>query len=246
MGFYSQLSNPVARLGFALHQALGRAGAGEALQRPVRGLVGGRFSGPRMRLQLRGGTWDAWMAHPGHESETHAFIDAHFSNSPGVMFDVGACAGTFSLRYRNYFAAIHAFEASSENFKALSRNAQLNDGNYVPVNAAVAAVPGEVKLYLNAHDTNSLVGDGAHESVEAVTLDGYWETIGKPQVALIKIDVEGAEIDVLKGAEEVLGTRPTLIVEANDSAHEEAIRRVLEPRGYALEAVYDHRNMIFR
>lgn len=54
-------------------------------------------------------------------------------------------------------------------------------------------------------------------AVPGVTLDDLWEGVGRPRVSFIKIDVEGAEGDVLRGAGGMIGaTRPQLIVEVHD------------------------------
>lgn len=52
--------------------------------------------------------------------------------------------------------------------------------------------------------------------VETAPLDAIWESVGSPPVSLIKIDVEGAETEVLEGARKLLANcRPTVVLEWN-------------------------------
>ena len=66
-------------------------------------------------------------------------------------------------------------------------------------------------------------------------LDNLWNRAGCPEVSLIKIDVEGAELQVLEGAEELISkNRPPLILEANSGEHLDSLVGWLQPRGYSL------------
>jgi hypothetical protein len=64
-------------------------------------------------------------------------------------------------------------------------------------------------------------------------LDNVWDEAGKPSVAFIKMDVEGAEINVLMGAPRLLSTcRPSLLVEANSAEHFSQLKVHLFRLGY--------------
>ena len=186
-----------------------------------------------------------WGASPGHEPETHAFIGERFHASSAIMIDVGAFCGAFSLRYQAQFTSIHLFEASQTNFAALSRNILLNGSNIHGIHAAATDKAEPVRLFLNGGDTNSLIGTGRSEVVEGVRLDDYWDSIGRPAVALIKIDVEGAEAFVLRGASDLLRAGCVIIAEANDADHQHALEQLMSDRGYEVTATLDGRNLIF-
>jgi len=101
----------------------------------------------------------------------------------------------------------------------------------------------KIKLYLSP-DTggnNSIYErfNGEFETVETVTLDSFYANNEISSVDVIKIDVEGAEFDVIRGASEVLDTfKPVLIIEFNKFTAEKA--------GYDLEQLYDYlKNMKF-
>ena len=60
------------------------------------------------------------------------------------------------------------------------------------------------------------VGGGKRVQVQTTTLDAEWRALGRPEVAVIKIDVEGWETSVLKGAEELLlCQKPAVLLEWN-------------------------------
>jgi len=90
-------------------------------------------------------------------------------------------------------------------------------------------------------------GEGGHEiSVTVDTLDHWWQTAGKPKVAVVKIDTEGAELFVLKGGAEFLSTvKPVLYLEVEPSNlavypyTATDIIRFLDSVGYAVSTLGD-------
>src|SRR4029079_9829718 len=65
---------------------------------------------------------------------------------------------------------------------------------------------------------------GESLTVPVVTIDQLWEERKRPAISFCKIDVEGAELQVLRGAEQVLrACRPALILEADPDQSLEAL-----------------------
>jgi FkbM family methyltransferase len=144
--------------------------------------------------------------------------------APGsTVIDVGANIGFFTLRFGRWVGPegrVIAIEPERRNMASLRRRvrgARLN-GVVECVQAAAADRAGEVRLAVNpAHPgDHRIAADG--ERVPAVTIDDL--TAGDPRkVALIKVDVQGAEMLVLAGGRHVLEThRPALFVEVDDGA----------------------------
>lgn len=242
--FYRNIKSVRARVCFACHQIVGRLGGPEWIRRALRYGVQGVYASHDMRLELRPGTWDAWTAHPGHEPETHAWIASQFSG--GVLVDVGAYCGSFSLRYADRFEKIYLFEASGSNYSALIRNIELSQAEQrvVPIRAAVTERSGTVRLYLNQPDTHSLVGAGLSEDVPSVSLNDSLPDFAA--VTLIKIDVEGAELGVLQGATRLLDLgKATIIAEANDDLHAIELAAFLAAFRYKQTSILDGRNYVF-
>ena len=151
------------------------------------------------------------------------------------FIDVGANVGVFTLTVASVAGSVaEAFEPSSTAFPRLVENIELNlpGARVHAYRAAVGREPGTVHLTMGLDAMSRIVDEAAHdvpsEEVELVSLDECFGDGG--DVALVKVDVEGLEEDVLRGASNLLArVRPTLIIEANDR---QAIARVLDPLGY--------------
>lgn len=120
---------------------------------------------------------------------------------PGdTVLDCGTYSGNTSL----YFAGktgpegrVYGFEASPRSFSVYSDNVR-DHANIFPVNAAVCGHCGTA--------TFAELGVGAHINTEGVTvpattLDGFFAEKNLERVDFIKMDIEGAEISALRGAE---------------------------------------------
>jgi FkbM family methyltransferase len=134
---------------------------------------------------------------------------------PGmVVVDAGAHVGYYTLLAARHVAPagkVYAFEPAPANFDLLLRNIQRNEyANVVAVNAALSKGAGQATLYLTGLDNgrHSLFRHGLPQQgsvvVQTTTLDAFLEAEGWPRVDLVKVDVEGAEADVLKGMEQLL------------------------------------------
>ncbi|MCX7177132.1 MAG: FkbM family methyltransferase [Proteobacteria bacterium] len=214
--------------------------------------VSGRYNNDGMAAYFRAASIDAWVCHPLYERATRAWLDAALSGKVGVMIDVGAYCGSFCLRHRDRFQRVYAFEPFPDNYQALVTNLALSHADeIVPVNLAAGDKSGRARLYLGTPGTQSLLptASGAHVEVEAVTLDDFTVRTGIDplDVRLIKIDVEGAELYVLRGAECLLSQgAPLLVLEANTNDHARKLREYLGGFGFVEEARLDNRNFIFR
>ncbi len=240
-----------ARAGFVGGRIADKLGAPKSVPNYFYSHVHGRYSSPAGIYDLRPGTIDAWTVHPCHEMATHQEI-AQVAGKGGIMIDVGGYCGGFSLRYRHVFDRIYIFEPFLQNFEAILRNIDLCKAapKVTVLQAAVAATAGTLPLYLNTEDTHSLIADGreTYELVDVVSLDGYLESVGADLccVRVLKIDVEGAEIEVLKGAITLLDRgRPMVVAEANSAEHEQRLNSFMSERGYFLHRRADNRNLIF-
>jgi FkbM family methyltransferase len=119
---------------------------------------------------------------------------------------------------------VYAFEPEPANYSLLVKNAASNGyENIVAVRKAVPNRVGSLTLYLTSLDNgrhstyrHPLAQSGS-EVVETTTLDAFLESEGWPRVDLVKVDVEGAEMDVLAGMEQILqrSDQLQLIVELN-------------------------------
>jgi FkbM family methyltransferase len=143
-----------------------------------------------------------------------------FLSSEGVFVDVGAHIGYFGLVGAKYSSRAYLFEPGNESYVRLMANIALNPKLASRITArkvAIAAEPGQLTLFTSADgpDTASfrpLTADTIGETVPVSTLDA--EIPPDASVALVKIDVEGAEMDVLNGAKRILTQwQPAILIE---------------------------------
>jgi FkbM family methyltransferase len=171
------------------------------------------------------------------EWEDMRFLLAYLDEGD-TFVDVGANVGVYTLLATVVDGVrVVAFEPSSRARARLDENVALNDlADRVTVRAdAVGADEGE-QAFTTAHDTvNHLLAEGEDdaiggaEMVSVVTLDGAVGASGTA-VAVVKIDVEGAEPDVLAGAQRLIAaSTPAFIVEQN---RPEALAAIFDQHGY--------------
>lgn len=155
--------------------------------------------------------------------EYHAFKAAVRQGS--IVFDVGANAGAYTVLFAQWVGPsghVYAFEPDGRAFDGLTAHLRLNGVvDWTTASAdAVLDCPGPVSLLVSDSPGGSRVASGlatgrTTRTVQAVSIDYVCaERCIVPDV--IKIDVEGAELAVLRGARETIaaaGDRLTLFVE---------------------------------
>jgi FkbM family methyltransferase len=146
-----------------------------------------------------------------------------------LVIDVGANVGFFTLRFARWVGEsgqVVAIEPEARNYDSLiSALTRANVRHRVrALQAVAAAAPGTMLLEINPlHPADhKLSRDGSGLPVSAVTIDELVRDKGHLRPALVKIDVQGAEMLVLTGASGILRTAgPTLFIEL----HEEGLHR---------------------
>ncbi len=154
----------------------------------------------------------ARMAKGTHEPEVTEVIKKHL-NEGSVFLDVGANVGYFTRMASDIVkerGSIFAFEVEYDNFHSLCRNtAPLQ--NVTPLNFAVCDKHESLKIFRSTHsschsilDTDNYIS-GEKFVAPTITLDLFWKLyMNKEIIDLIKIDVEGAELLVLKGMNKII------------------------------------------
>jgi FkbM family methyltransferase len=144
-----------------------------------------------------------------------------------VVFDVGAYDGCTANRYKKYFpnAVVYSFEPFRNSFQMLAENAKKN--SYInAVNAAVSDKVGTSKFFVNSFDkTNSLLSSEITDSyldeltksvdeveVNTITIDHFCNENKIDFIDVLKIDVQGNGLPVLKGAEKMFADKKIKMV----------------------------------
>src|SRR5215467_2984354 len=143
-----------------------------------------------------------------------------------TISDVGANIGKKTRAYRKLFpnATIYCFEPTPGPFERLSQWAATQNGKVVAMNLALSSAPGNATVYWNLeHSGGSSLNQrttesGARESVRKVeakveTLDRVVAKLELRDEIFLKIDVEGHDMEVIRGGTELLRRASAVIVE---------------------------------
>mmetsp|Transcript_45556 Transcript_45556/g.75413 ORF Transcript_45556/g.75413 Transcript_45556/m.75413 type:complete len:272 (+) Transcript_45556:60-875(+) len=153
---------------------------------------------------------------------THACMSVPCKSS--VVLDVGANVGTHTMFLARHLARqVWAFEPQRQIFQRLVTHTLLNGlTNVWPLNVALAHQQKPMQMIKEQTDSSKKLVDRTEEDVldldgvdteivMALSLDEVWSAQGKPRVALVKVDVDGNEISMLKGANKMLQTMRPII-----------------------------------
>ena len=166
-----------------------------------------------------------------------------------TLLDCGANYGYWSVLVSSTPYGSHkaiAIEPSSENFAKLKNNAEINGNRFEAMKCAIGASRGTARLSGTKHEAFSIAGDasGGGEDVPVIALDNLLDDgkISPDGKYLIKLDVEGVEIEAIKGGVRILQGDSVLLCEehGNDPGHTVS-RYILEQTPLKL-IVYDPRS----
>lgn len=175
------------------------------------------------------------IAETGQPYELKLLEDVYRHRRAGaVAVDVGAHVGNHSLWMSLVCGMeVHAYEADPANASALADNVALNDADVVVHNVALGDHPGWATLEGDPVYGTAVARYG-HGNIPVLTLDSY-QLRG---VRVLKVDVEGNEPAVLRGAVATLRRwRPTVWAECADRDTAD-LAAVLKPLGYRVTRIY--------
>lgn len=204
---------------------------------------------PIPRGPARGLRWPLGAGHGLHAlgvyepAESRAFVGL---TRPGdVVYDIGAHAGYYTAlagRLVGPAGRVVAFEPLPRNLAWLGRTIAANRlGNVRVIAAAVSDRTGKASFAVGAGDpdqSGSYMGRltaGGDIPVETLRLDEFVREGSEPPPALLKIDVEGAEVRVLAGARETIAAcRPIIVLATHTPELRAEAERVLRDADYAI------------
>ena len=169
--------------------------------------------GHKMYLASGDGRHSVGMVVDVYEETTTRLFET-LLKSGMVVVDIGAHVGYFTLiaaRQVGPAGKVYAFEPDPDNYSTLLKNIEANAyDNVVADRKAISDNVGTSQLHLVATGSgrHSMYHHGLPErgsiEIETTTLDSTFDDLDWPNVDLIKIDVEGAEVSVLDGMTRLL------------------------------------------
>ncbi len=204
------------------------------------------------------------------ESKTVEWIETYIKRGD-ILYDIGANVGAYALVASKFFngcVRVYAFEPAASNFLQLCKNIQLNkcQDAIVPLQVALSD-----KTTIDTFNYHSLVtGSAMHALGEPVndlgarfepvfrqlilgyTIDGLVEQFHIPVPSHMKIDVDGKELAVLRGADSTLSNSSvrSIIVELQPDESSNQISKFLCTKGFEIKDTFEvgnrgTRNCIF-
>lgn len=197
------------------------------------------------RLLVPGGLYARYLHRKAlRKGEREVALVPFLADRRRLALDIGANKGVYTYALLEHGCAVHAFEPNPKMFRILEGWAR---GRAVLHSAALGAEPGRAELMIpktssgysnqgGSLSTDMIAGRafGAVE-VEVKTLDA----LGLADVGFMKIDVEGFELEVLRGARSMLARdRPVLLIEMEERHTRKPLLSMIdEVRGYGYRAL---------
>ena len=166
-----------------------------------------------------------------------------------TLLDCGANYGYWSVLVSSKPMGAHraiAIEPSGQNFPKLKNNAEINGNRFETMKYAIGSGRGTARLSGTKHEAFSIAGaaaDGGEEvpviAIDNLIDDGKIAATGK---YLIKLDVEGVEIEAIKGGARLLATDSVILCEEHGNDPQHAVSRYILEKTPLKLIVYDPRS----
>ena len=158
--------------------------------------------------------------------------------SGDLFIDIGSNIGSYAIWAGELGAEVIALEPAEDTYALLIENLALNEHQIVGIQAAAGAACGTARFTSGRDSVNRFDPSGCVEA-RVVTIDSV---IGDRNVAGMKIDVEGFEIDVLRGSERALSEQRVKLIQlewnatswAAVGADRKPVADLLARHGYSL------------
>lgn len=168
-----------------------------------------------------------WLIYFGIRDEARSQLYRLLNNENLIVFDVGTNIGETLLNFAKLIpnGQVHGFEPDKLNYDRCSENLKMNSFKNIQLNnLGLGSEAGQFFIKTDTHSNrggnkiSSEFIENNTEVVNIVTLDQYMIDKQIAKIDLIKIDVEGYELHVLKGATEVIKkSKPVFFIELDDN-----------------------------
>jgi FkbM family methyltransferase len=202
------------------------------------------------------GYWSKLLNRSYHYEDELELLFRDSADVDYTLLDCGANYGYWSVLVSSKPFGAHkaiAIEPSAQNFPKLANNAKVNRSRFELMKCAIGAARGTARLSGTKHEAFSIAGDHANgEEVPVIALDNLLDDgkVGSSGKFLIKLDVEGVEIEAIKGGTRLLQGDSVILCEEHGNDPQHTVSRyilehtplkliVFDPRSNRLETVSD-------
>jgi FkbM family methyltransferase len=195
------------------------------------------------------GYWSKLLNRSYHYEDELELLFRHSSDVDYTLIDCGANYGYWSVLVSSRPFGAHraiAIEPSSQNFAKLANNAEANGGRFETLKCAIGATRGTAHLTGTKHEAFSIAG-GINSGGEEVPVTALDDLIDDGKVAadgkyLIKLDVEGVEVEAIKGGSRLLAGDSVILCEEHGNDPEHTVSRYILEQTPLKLIVYDPRS----
>jgi FkbM family methyltransferase len=201
------------------------------------------------------GYWSKLLNRSYHYEDELELLFRHSADVDYTLIDCGANYGYWSVLVSSAPFGSHraiAIEPSSQNFEKLANNAGVNGDRFETMKCAIGSRRGTAHLTGTKHEAFSIAGggNGGGEQVPVIALDNLIDDgkVSEKGKFLIKLDVEGVEIEAIKGGMRLLQADSVILCEEHGNDPQHLVSRyileqtplkliVYDPRSHRLETV---------
>jgi FkbM family methyltransferase len=194
------------------------------------------------------GYWSKLLNRSYNYEDELELLFRHSADVDYTLLDCGANYGYWSVLVSSRPFGSHraiAIEPSSQNFAKLSNNADVNDGRFEAMKCAIGAARGTAHLTGTKHEAFSIAGaNSGGEQVPVIALDNLIDDgkIAADGKYLIKLDVEGVEVEAIKGGSRLLAGDSVILCEEHGNDPDHTVSRYILEKTPLKLIVYDPRS----
>lgn len=194
------------------------------------------------------GYWSKLLDRSYRYEDELELLFRHSSTVDYTLIDCGANYGYWSVLVSSRPFGAHraiAIEPSSQNFAKLSNNTHVNGDRFETMHCAIGAGRGTAHLAGTKHEAFSIAnGAGGGEQVPVIALDDLIDDgkITADGKYLIKLDVEGVEVEAIKGGSRLLAGDSVILCEEHGNDPDHTVSRYILEKTPLKLIVYDPRS----
>jgi FkbM family methyltransferase len=194
------------------------------------------------------GYWSKLLDRSYRYEDELELLFRHSADVDYTLLDCGANYGYWSVLVSSAPFGSHkviAIEPSSQNFPKLANNARVNGNRFELMKCAIGATRGTARLSGIKHEAFSIAGNtSGGEEVPVIALDNFIDDgkVSPDGKFLIKLDVEGVEIDAIKGGTRLLQGDSVIMCEEHGNDPDHTVSRYILEQTPLKLIVYDPRS----